>query len=378
VLIRVVLLTLAVALLAPPAAQAGIFTESGGTVIYDAAPGDVDQIAVLQTPTSIRFSRFGGSYVGPGDQTCTLVPGDPNTVDCRKSGVTSVVLNLGDQDDVAEVSPALDLTVIFHGGPGRDGLFGGGGLDVFDGGPGDDNVISRDARGEQVDCGPGHDTAISDDADQRVSCEEVEGDADGDGVRRPADCDDTNPLFHPGAFDVPEDGLDQDCSGVDAIISDRDGDGVARPQDCDDTNPAVFPGAREVIGNGVDENCDGLVAPFPPLTGSVVGTWTSAGDRTRNIKLVAKGFPHGSAISLRCSGAPECPGPVTRTVGRSRRAVNLHVVLGRRAFRRHARIELQITRASRVGRVLRYRMDTPGLPVVDFLCRPPGAATGPC
>ena len=106
--------------------------------------------------------------------------------------------------------------MIFNGGGGNDGLFGGGGIDIFDGGPGDDNIVSRDGRAEQVDCGDGHDTAISDDADTRSSCEEIEGDADGDGVRRPADCDDTNPAIHPGATDVPDDGIDQDCYGVDA------------------------------------------------------------------------------------------------------------------------------------------------------------------
>jgi len=377
VLIRALLLALALALLAPAVAQAGIFDLTGATAIYTSTDGEVDQIAVIETPTTIRMTRFGGTYLGPGPN-CRFVPGDPNSVDCLKSGVTSIVLNLGDQDDVAEVSPTLNLTTVFHGGPGRDGLFGGGGFDIFDGGPGDDNIISRDTRGEHVDCGEGHDTAISDDGDERISCEEVEGDADLDGARRPADCDDTNPLFRPGAFDVPENGLDEDCSGTDAVISDRDGDGVPRPQDCDDTNPAIFPGAREAIGNAVDENCDGLIAPFPPLTGSVVGTWTSADNGTRNLKLIAKGFPHQTVITLRCSGSSECPNTVTRTVGRSRRAVNLHVVLGRRAFRKHARLELQITRESRVGRVLRYRMGTPGLPVVDFLCRPPGGETGPC
>ena len=140
-----------------------------------------------------------------------------------------MVLDLGDGDDVASINPSLKIPVIFNGADGRDGLFGGGGTDVFDGGAGDDNIISRDTRAEQVTCGIGHDTAISDDGDTRDSCEEVQGDADLDGVRYPADCDDTNPGIHPGAVDVPDNGVDEDCSGLDAVDLDRDADGIAAP-----------------------------------------------------------------------------------------------------------------------------------------------------
>jgi arylsulfatase A-like enzyme len=41
-------------------------------------------------------------------------------------------------------------------------------------------------------------------------------DGDGDGVALADDCDDANPAVHPGARDVPSDGIDQDCDGADA------------------------------------------------------------------------------------------------------------------------------------------------------------------
>jgi hypothetical protein len=55
--------------------------------------------------------------------------------------------------------------------------------------------------------------------------------------------------------------------GDDAVVAhpdagpcvDQDGDGHCRGADCDDLNPVVHPGAAEVCGNALDENCDGAV-----------------------------------------------------------------------------------------------------------------------
>ena len=282
---------------------------------------------------------------------------DGQSVDCPKGGgVSSVLLDLGSGDDVAAVSADVTLPVVFDGGAGNDGLFGGGGLDVFDGGSGDDNIISRDGRAEQVDCGSGHDTAISDDGDTRSSCEEIEGDADGDGVRRPADCDDTNPGIRPACPTRPDDRVDQDCSGTDATNLDVDGDGSPRPQDCNDGDPAIRPGAREVAGNGGRRE---LRHPDRALPGDQrPGGQPVARGRLAHGQRHAQGqgLPQGHAdrdALLR----PGLPVPEGHPAGqRSRQTVNLHRSLGSRALRRGARVELRFTRAGRIGRVLRYRI----------------------
>jgi hypothetical protein len=103
-------------------------------------------------------------------------------------------------------------------------------------------------------------------------------DADGDGVRGAADCDDSDPDVNEEATEVC-DGKDNDCDGdVDegvttSFYADEDGDDFGDPDavverceaeddevedntDCNDDDPESFPGADEFC-DGVDNDCDG-------------------------------------------------------------------------------------------------------------------------
>jgi hypothetical protein len=105
---------------------------------------------------------------------------------------------------------------------------------------------------------------IDNDGDEDVfAAANASPDRDGDGVKfDEGDCNDADPKVHPGAAEVPDNGLDDDCDGtVDDGTSeeDKDQDGVSvKAGDCDDTRKDVHPGAEELL-DGRDNDCDGKV-----------------------------------------------------------------------------------------------------------------------
>jgi hypothetical protein len=83
-----------------------------------------------------------------------------------------------------------------------------------------------------------------------------EDDCDESYVSDSTDCDDTDAAVHPGAAEVCNGGVDDDCDPDTDEDADLDGDGIGPCSgDCDDTDPAIFPGATEIC-NGVDDDCD--------------------------------------------------------------------------------------------------------------------------
>jgi uncharacterized protein (TIGR02145 family) len=105
-------------------------------------------------------------------------------------------------------------------------------------------------------------------------CIQVSFDTDGDGFASNEDCDDTDPSIYPGAVEICDDDIDQDCSGSDlsCLDVDDDGDGYTENQgDCDDNNALLNPDAEDVCGDGTDQDCNGYdaVCPITDIDGNV-------------------------------------------------------------------------------------------------------------
>jgi hypothetical protein len=176
-------------------------------------------------------------------------------------------------------------------------------------------------------------------------------DCDGDLYDASVDCDDTQSALHPGAVDIPGDGIDQDCVDGDAKDLDRDKDGYRWPDDCDDANPAIHPDAREIPGNKVDEDCVGSAAPFPTLASTIHTKWSRSPFRLTS--LTVRKAIRGSRITVGCRGTG-CPHRTSVSkVRRNRSSVSVLGTFGKARLMRGATVEVRVTKTGYNGPVRR-------------------------
>jgi MYXO-CTERM domain-containing protein len=156
-------------------------------------PQDCDDAdATIGAPSLQSVDADGDAYGSAA--TVTACPGDAGTAD-----------NALDCDDTrADANP--------------------GALEVCDGvdndcdGDIDDDDASTDGSTMSTWYGDDDGDGYGDSSDDTEACDAPDGHAAEGG-----DCDDLNPDIRPGATDVPDDGVDQDCDGADATSGGSDG-----------------------------------------------------------------------------------------------------------------------------------------------------------
>ena len=150
------------------------------------------------------------------------------------------------------------------------------------------------------------------------------------------DCNDADPAIRPGAYEVCDDTVDNDCSGfadcnelscfntASCPCTDLDGDGYSvdgyacGPVDCDDFSTGVHPDAVEAVGDSVDQDCNGY-----DLTIKVTkATWSRASGL---LKVTAtSGYADGADLSVQTASTEmNWVPPVQKLAGHWLDALNL-------------------------------------------------------
>ena len=222
---RWALAALALALAAPASASAHslVRVEQGQLRYISADTTSLNNVTIRDTGSAYRITDptvDGGMDAGP----CTPLQVDSNgfitEVECSKSGISALRVDIGERNDTAKVEVSLPSTIL--GGPGNDTLDGTGDKDVINGedgndsitaeggedtitggagddsidagdgadvlhggagtdtlkaGEGDDDIRSRDGVPDTVDCAGGADAVAADESDgipPEAACEKVE------------------------------------------------------------------------------------------------------------------------------------------------------------------------------------------------------------
>ena len=218
----------------------------------------------------------------------------------RRALLVLLVLVLGACGGPTAPSPKIDAAVdaSLDGGPARDS----GTLDA--------SVVDGEVRDANQPDAP--------------DCFDSDGDGHADVACGGDDCDDADPSRYPRATEVC-DSDDEDCDDT-TFGADADSDGFQSAlccngpgncgPDCDDALNTVNPGASEVCNGGVDDDCDGLADAADGVCVPCGAGYRGFDHDCTNIDECAESAPCGGAAGAACadtdgSYACTCPSGYT-------------------------------------------------------------------
>ena len=214
--------------------------DSAGTIICN-SPVDADSdhffIDAWNTDPSLQEDCDDtDSSVYPG---ATEVADDGIDQDCDGSDLVSINCDDGDPytSDESDGTNCIHLPQLFDvDGDSWAADMAIGGYPDCDDTDASINPVATDTPNDGIDqdCAGGDLVVSCDDGDpythdayEGAGCINMpqSADVDGDGsqadqaIGGSPDCDDTDPNIYPGAYDTPDDGIDQDCDGVDFVTT---------------------------------------------------------------------------------------------------------------------------------------------------------------
>lgn len=211
----------------------------------------------------------------------------------------------------------------------------------------------------------------------------TDGDRDGydkegvPGAKAPYDCDDGAAGIKPGAHDVPENGVDEDCDGADRQERDRDRDGYERPYDCNDEAAGINPGALDRPRNGVDENCDRADADWKAMPVGVEHGFErkrkgeGKGKGVKLARLVVKRLAAGSTLTVRCKGRQCRVKSLRREIRLDTDELGLHDRFRKSVFRKRTKVTVRITHPELLGKAVELVFNRRKLIRVGVSCLAP-------
>jgi Ca2+-binding RTX toxin-like protein len=163
-------------------AQGATLSSSGGIIFYVADQGERNDVQVsngfLVGAPVYTFKDADANPITIGTGLCDLVNGVGM---CRTEFVSSLLIDVRDRDDTAQVGGTVNIGALMIGGRGVDVLMGGLGNDILKGNDGRDSLRGREGA-DVYKAGRGRDTLQTLDGgrDTFISC----GDGSDDVLRK--------------------------------------------------------------------------------------------------------------------------------------------------------------------------------------------------